>query len=328
MLAANQPRLPLPPPLLLLLLLLLLVTNVILSRAQQPPSPSGSFYGGSVEWVLLPSDAAGGAGGKTVEFYIRTHWQRSYSAFKGSASDGWAAVGDVLPLQAQAGVFFSFGDNSKVQELAGAVTFVDSALDVVSLLSVTRHTYAAACYTTTLLPAFFARQQQAVGSSSSSSSSNINSSSSSRPPLPLTVQEMLVQRTPWLSSLTACCSSPSSASASGSVTVAAAVDFTFAAASPKLSLPAVVLGARVNVTSRVRAASYTGAGCIVMLMVMVMVMMMVMVIVPFVTLAALHTGAWPCSATDPPPISCQWQPDLDSSAGKTQTPNPKPQTPI
>ena len=71
--------LPLPPPLLLLLLLLLLfASNIVLSLAQQPPR--GSFSGGSVEWALLPVDASGG--GRTVEFYIRTHWQRTFSAFK------------------------------------------------------------------------------------------------------------------------------------------------------------------------------------------------------------------------------------------------------
>jgi hypothetical protein len=236
-----------PPPHVFLLLLLLPLPplNSPFAAAQQPP---GSFYGGSVEWALLPDADASESGQRTVEFFIRTHWQRSFSAYKGSSGDGSAAVGDQLPLQGQSSVLFDFGDGSAVTELTGTVASIDVSLDIVSFISVLRHSYPAPCRNVSYTPAFFSRPQ---GGGSSNS------------PPPLTTQEMRVHRTPWSAQLSACCSAPSlhfasSAPAAGTVVIAAAVDFTFTSSSPKLSFPSVLLAARTNTTLPLHAAAYTG----------------------------------------------------------------------
>ena len=254
----NKPaRLPLRTlmgvlPMLQLLLLLLLLPPQRTAVAQQPP---GSFYGGSVEWTLLP-DAA-----HTVEFHIRTHWQRSFSAYKGSASDGFSAVGDLLSLQGQDSVFFSFGDSSPVTELTATVTSTHHALDIVSVLSVVRHVYSAPCRNMSLSPAFFPRPLAALAA-------------------PLTRQEMLVARSPWIAQLTVCCAA--TPASPPTVIIAAHVDYTFAAFSPRLSFPSAVLAPRLATSLPLHATTYT--------------------------------RAWPCSSMPPASSSCQWQPELDSSS--------------
>jgi hypothetical protein len=156
-------------------------------------------------------------------------------------------VGDQLPLQGQSSVLFSFGDGSAVTELTGTVASIDISLDIVSFVSVTRHSYPAPCRNVSYTPAFFTRPQ---GGGSS--------------PPPLTTQEMRVHRTPWSAQLSACCSAPSlqfasSAPAAGAVVITAAVDFTFTSSSPKLSFPSVLLAARTNTTLPLHAAAYAGA---------------------------------------------------------------------
>jgi hypothetical protein len=182
-----------------------------------------------VEWVLLP-DAA-----HTVEFHIRTHWQRSFSAYRGSASDGFSAVGDILSLQGQGSVVFSFGDSSPVTELTATVTSTHAALDIVSVLSVVRHVYSAPCRNVSLTPAFFPRPLAA----------------------PLTRQAMLCTRSPWVAQLSACCAAtPSSPRA---VIISTHVDYTFSAYSPRLSFPSAVLAAHLVTSLPLHAATHTGA---------------------------------------------------------------------
>lgn len=277
--------------LLLFLLLLPRRFESSFSVAALAQQQHGSFYGGSVEWTLL-SDAVDGVNGQgTIEFLIRTHWQRSFSAYRGSARDGFAAVGDSLALQGQGSVFFSFGDGSPVVELTGTVTSIDASLDIVTLLSVTRHSYSASCVNFTLTPSYFGRKQN-----------------SSFPTLPLMVQEMQVDRTPWLAQLTACCSAPASApaspsllpspsSSSGIVIITAAVDFTFTASSPKLAFPSVFLAARINVSFSLLSSSYNGSWpCL-----------------SPSSQSSSSSSSWPPSSPlEQLSPSCQWQPELAS----------------
>lgn len=280
-------------PLLLLLLLLPPRFQSSFTVAALAQEQHGSFYGGSVEWTLVSDDVAGVIGQGTIEFLIRTHWQRSFSAFRGSARDGFAAVGDSLALQGQGSVLFSFGDGSPVVELTGTVTSIDLSLDIVTLLSVTRHSYPASCANFTLTPTYFARKQ------------NSGAGSGFSPP-PLIVQEMQVDRTPWLAQLTACCSapaaapalpSPSPSSSSGVVIIAAAVDFTFTASSPKLAFPSALLAARINVTFPLLSSSYNGSW-------------------PCLSASSqlLSSSSPPSSLLTQPSPSCQWQPELASTS--------------
>jgi hypothetical protein len=277
-------------PLCLFPLLLLTASSDIFVHARQP---SGSYFGGSVEWSLLPEEHGEDSARRTVEFLIRTHWQRSFSAYKGTSSDGFSAVGDQLPLQGQSSVFFSFGDGSPVTELTATVTAIDRALDIVSLLSVVHHSYSAPCQNVSLTPAYFNRPQSASGDGSSAQ-------------LPvLTIQEMRAERTPWIAQLTACCAATAATLSGGdTVLTSALVDYTFTASSPKLSFASVVLANHHNTTLPLLSEPYTGQWpC------------------KSTSLSSASASSSASTPSSSSPESCQWQDELATTTVQWSVPS-------
>jgi len=78
---------------------------------------AGSFISGSLRWRHL---SGGDTGPVRVRIETVTYWKRDFSPFRGTADDGYLAIGDTVKLTAQNTVQLDFGD--------GTTTFINGTV--------------------------------------------------------------------------------------------------------------------------------------------------------------------------------------------------------